>query len=337
MKKFPFFWFLVYLFLFRPAVLVCKSSNYGSDMKLFVLNLEKKDWYFEENHGKIISFLSNEKIKKDFTDNDIVLGFIGLEEFSLSNIHNILSFYYNFFVKQGVFNISIIPYFDFTKFENIEKDLTGSCLSFGACRLNRLKQLTSVDLSKQVIVDDLNINYPNLNKQEFFSSYNTIVVGGTFDRLHPGHKLLLTMACLCAKKKLLITLTSDPYFFKHKKYRDMIYTYEDRVDQVSNFINLIDNENIELDINRLQPPFPYDRKLEDVESKMIDIDAIVVSRETKGSAININKKRTQLGFKEMEIVVIDYVSSTSNYDDFKFSSSFLREKDIGNMQIGRNV
>lgn len=328
MKYYIFGCFFLYLFLFNIDMLFCNPSNPDLDMKLFVLNLEKKDWYLEETHGKIISFLSNEIMKKELFNKDIVLGFIGLEKFQLNQIHTILSFYYNFFVRQGVLNISIIPYFDLGKFKNLKKKFTGTYLTFGNYSFDRLKKLSYIDLTKQIIAHDLNIDYPNINNQEFIDSYNTIVVGGTFDRLHAGHKLLLTMAYLCAKNKLLITLTSDPYFFKDKKHRDIILSYQDRFDQVSNFINLIGYKNIELDIDRLQLPFPYDRKLEDVESKMIDIDAIIVSRETRSPAVDINKKRRKLGLKEINIIVINYVNSVLNSNDFKFSSSFLREKDF---------
>ena len=32
-------------------------------------------------------------------------------------------------------------------------------------------------------------------------------LGGTFDRLHPGHKVLLTVACLVASERLVVGIT----------------------------------------------------------------------------------------------------------------------------------
>jgi bifunctional ADP-heptose synthase (sugar kinase/adenylyltransferase) len=38
-------------------------------------------------------------------------------------------------------------------------------------------------------------------------AYNTVVLGGTFDRLHVGHKILLSEAALRAKKRLVVGVT----------------------------------------------------------------------------------------------------------------------------------
>lgn len=37
--------------------------------------------------------------------------------------------------------------------------------------------------------------------------YNSVVLGGTFDRLHVGHKILLSSACMRAKKRLVVGVT----------------------------------------------------------------------------------------------------------------------------------
>lgn len=37
--------------------------------------------------------------------------------------------------------------------------------------------------------------------------YNSVVLGGTFDRLHVGHKILLSEAALRARKRLVVGVT----------------------------------------------------------------------------------------------------------------------------------
>ena len=37
--------------------------------------------------------------------------------------------------------------------------------------------------------------------------YNSVVLGGTFDRLHVGHKILLSEAALRAQKRLVVGVT----------------------------------------------------------------------------------------------------------------------------------
>jgi phosphopantetheine adenylyltransferase/dephospho-CoA kinase len=39
------------------------------------------------------------------------------------------------------------------------------------------------------------------------NKYNSVVLGGTFDRLHVGHKILLSEAALRAQKKLVVGVT----------------------------------------------------------------------------------------------------------------------------------
>jgi glycerol-3-phosphate cytidylyltransferase-like family protein len=39
--------------------------------------------------------------------------------------------------------------------------------------------------------------------------YNVVALGGTFDHLHAGHKLLLTMGIFLAAKKLIIGVSCE--------------------------------------------------------------------------------------------------------------------------------
>lgn len=66
---------------------------------------------------------------------------------------------------------------------------------------------------------------------------DTVVLGGTFDRLHVGHKMLLTEAVLRARKRVIVGVTdvnmtqskknffSDFFFFVFKKLIEHIHLY----------------------------------------------------------------------------------------------------------------
>lgn len=59
-------------------------------------------------------------------------------------------------------------------------------------------------------------------------------MGGTFDHMHLGHKLLLTQACLLTQKRLVCGVTGDALLQK-KKYSEFLEKYEDRCLRVHTF------------------------------------------------------------------------------------------------------
>ena len=48
---------------------------------------------------------------------------------------------------------------------------------------------------------------PELLLDDAEKKYNSVVLGGTFDRLHVGHKILLSEAALRAQKRLVVGVT----------------------------------------------------------------------------------------------------------------------------------
>lgn len=69
--------------------------------------------------------------------------------------------------------------------------------------------------------DESDMTVDNNGKINFFNQltvYDNVVLGGTFDRLHVGHKMLLSEAVLRARKRLVVGVT-DTNMVKSKLYK----------------------------------------------------------------------------------------------------------------------
>jgi len=127
--------------------------------------------------------------------------------------------------------------------------------------------------------------------------FKRVVIGGTFYRLHKGHKALIKKA-LEVGEKILIGLTTDEMARRMIKGHN-IGDYEERKRGLEEFLVGLKA----LDRTRIFPiDDPYGPALVDSE-----IDAIVVSPETINRAREINFLREKNGLAPLKIVVIKMV------------------------------
>ena len=139
-----------------------------------------------------------------------------------------------------------------------------------------------------------------------------IVVGGTFDPLHDGHRALLKKACeLSNGGGLFIGLTSNK-MAKSKSHK--VDDYSTRYDAVMDFTCV---QGIKPEIIKLDDP--YGPTLND------DFDYIVVSPETHPTALKINEIRREKGLKPIGIVLVDYVLAD---DGLPISSTRISKGEI---------
>ena len=145
--------------------------------------------------------------------------------------------------------------------------------------------------------------------------FRKVAVGGTFDELHRGHKVLLVKAFEISER-VLIGLCSDEFVKKLGKPHTTA-AYDERLREVENFLgNLGVSERAEvIPLNNPYGPTVTDKCIE----------ALVVSEETKMIADKINEQRRINGLNPLRIVAITMVPSE---DCSPISTTRIRKGEI---------
>ena len=143
--------------------------------------------------------------------------------------------------------------------------------------------------------------------------FNKIALGGTFDHLHRGHKLLLKTAFKFSKH-VLIGLTTDD-FIKNKKFSEKLESYATRKSILENYIQekLAINTSV-FEIFPLEDPYGPTISNHEIES-------LVCSEETYHTAKRINEIRRSNGLIPLILIVIPFVLDKK---DKKISSTAIR-------------
>ncbi len=120
------------------------------------------------------------------------------------------------------------------------------------------------------------------------------VLGGTFSKLHKGHKLMLKYA-FNTGNRVVVGLTTDEYLKHNKTYKGFSYSLRKR--NLERFMSKLGNDFEVL---------PLGTRSGNTETNT-DYAAIVVSRETMGTAETINRKRISNGLKPLEIITVPVI------------------------------
>jgi phosphopantetheine adenylyltransferase len=181
------------------------------------------------------------------------------------------------------------------------------------------------------------------------ATHTSVAVGGTFDHLHIGHKLLLTATVLAAepsdvsspsspkKTPRLITvgITGDELLV-NKKYGSVVESWSTRQQRTADFVESIlvfhpdipsitKTESIDepgpngkltrvtygddITINYTQISDPFGPTITDE-----NITALVISGETRAGGKAVNDKRREKGWKELQVFEVDVLDAAAGLD-----------------------
>ena len=146
------------------------------------------------------------------------------------------------------------------------------------------------------------------------SKFSLVAMGGTFDIIHRGHLTLLANAFEISDK-VIIGLTSDE--FVKKKGKKPVHKYDERL---RNLLLIIFKEfpNMIFEISQLDNDFgPAVLEKE--------VQALVVSDETKNQGNILNKLRTERNISPVEIIV---VPMTLAKDGKRISTTRIKNSEI---------
>ncbi|XP_046860368.1 bifunctional coenzyme A synthase-like [Xenia sp. Carnegie-2017] len=190
------------------------------------------------------------------------------------------------------------------------------CNRYGFRNIDSLQFLDDNMYSNAGLTDEL------LEQDKVVKEYDTVAVGGTFDRIHNGHRLLLSTSCLLAKSKIVVGVSND-FLLVNKTLLELIEPLDLRMKNVTEFIEDIKPGLVKDIVPLCDPAGPTKTDA--------TIDCLVVSDETRngGQAVNILRKDANL--PEMELFSIDLVSNedVQSSNASKLSSTARRYNDLG--------
>lgn len=153
-------------------------------------------------------------------------------------------------------------------------------------------------------------------KDETEFPYAHVMVGGTFDRFHAGHRALLDKA-FATGAVVDIGVSSDEFLAsRNKTLRERIQSYEVRIAQIQEYLmqNGWLKRGFLTSLNYVFAPSALDA----------GIQGIVITPDSIEGAEFINQQRLAIGSPPLELIVIDFVSDESGA---VISSTRLRQQE----------
>ncbi|XP_031548868.1 bifunctional coenzyme A synthase-like [Actinia tenebrosa] len=159
--------------------------------------------------------------------------------------------------------------------------------------------------------------------------YDEVALGGTFDRIHDGHRLLLGVACLLCERKITVGLSDGP-LLERKVLKELIQSFEERKRIVEELIEDI-RPGLQHNIVPLTDPIGP-------AGTDPNLKCLIVSKETEKGIAFVNEARRKSSLQDLEAHVIDIVTEETamftpgkSDDAEKMSSTIERHKLLGKL------
>ncbi|CAF1001892.1 unnamed protein product [Adineta ricciae] len=187
-----------------------------------------------------------------------------------------------------------------------------------------LRTIDEKDGKEDQLIENSSTRENDLFSHKSTTPYNRGVLGGTFDRLHNGHKLLLTESALLCDEKIVVGVT-DGIMIQNKVLGEIIEPVAKRMSNVSSFVYLI-RPSIHVHCEPIEDPCGP-------SATMPDLNCIIVTEETQQGAAQVNKERAENKLSQLPVHVVSMVpADEDNLDgDIKLSSTSLRREMLGTL------
>lgn len=138
------------------------------------------------------------------------------------------------------------------------------------------------------------------------------VVGGTFDHLHSGHRVLLAIAAWSCSETLFIGL-SGPDLLEKKQFKHLIQPFHLRQEKILDFINRT-APWITVEIEELRDSYG--------PSLRPEVSTLFLSEESEAGGALVNRRRAELQLEQLQLVSIPVLESSDGMG--KQSSTEIR-------------
>ncbi|KAF1913631.1 hypothetical protein BDU57DRAFT_317101 [Ampelomyces quisqualis] len=202
---------------------------------------------------------------------------------------------------------------------------------------------------------------PDTATAENAVNHASVAVGGTFDHLHIGHKLLLTMFAFVLGRRqpseqtpstLTVGITGDA-LLKNKKFAEHLESWKRRQEATHAFLSSIiyfgSSDDARVHVQEFTEPgpnghavhvsYPFGLTIKYVEiwdpfgPTITDknITALALSLETRGGGAAVNDKRKEQGWAPLEVFEVDVLDASEEHgidESFqsKLSSTEIRRR-----------